>query len=328
MLQFVIRRILLMIPTVIAISMVVFFIIQLPPGDFLDTLVSGLSSQGGTINQEAIDALKDQYGLGQPIYVQYWKWVSGIVTRGDFGRSFEYNQPVSALVWDRLGFSIALSIAALLLTWIIAFPIGVWSAARQYTASDYFFTFLGFIGLAIPEFLLALVLLYVSFKYFGQSVGGFFSPQYVDAAWDGAKFVNLLQHVWIPIVIIAISGTAGLVRITRANLLDELNKPYVVTGRAKGLTEWRLLLKYPVRVALNPFISTIGYTLPAIIGGEAVIAVVLNLPTTGPLLLHSLQSQDMYLAGTLILFVSILTVIGTLVSDLLLAWLDPRIRYQ
>jgi peptide/nickel transport system permease protein len=328
MLQYILRRILLMIPTVIAISMVVFFIIQLPPGDFLDTLVSGLSSQGGTVNQEAIEALKEQYGLGQPIYVQYWKWVSGIVMRGDFGRSFEYNQPVSALVWDRLGFSIALSIAALLLTWVIAFPIGVWSAARQYTISDYFFTFIGFIGLAIPEFLMALVLLYVSFKYFGQSVGGFFSPEYIDASWSGAKFLDFLGHVWIPIVIIAVSGTAGLIRITRANLLDELNKPYVVTGRAKGLTERRLLLKYPVRVALNPFVSTIGYTLPAIIGGEAVIAVVLNLPTTGPLLLHALQSQDMYLAGTLILFVSILTVIGTLISDLLLVWLDPRIRYQ
>ncbi len=328
MIQYIVRRILLMIPTIIAISMVVFVIIQLPPGDFLDTMVSGMASQGGTVNQEAIDALKEQYGLGQPIYVQYWKWAFGIVTRGDFGRSFEYNQPVSALVWDRIGFSVALSFSALFLTWIIAFPIGVWSAARQYTISDYLFTFIGFIGLAIPEFLLALVLLYVSFKYFGQSVGGLFSPQYVDAAWSMGKAVDLAAHIWIPIVIIAISGTAGLIRITRANLLDELNKPYVVTGRAKGLTEWRLLLKYPVRVALNPFVSTIGYTLPAIIGGEAVIAVVLNLPTTGPLLLHALQSQDMYLAGTLILMVSILTVIGTLVSDLLLAWLDPRIRYQ
>lgn len=328
MLSYIIRRILLMIPTVIAISIVVFVIIQLPPGDFLDSLVSGLASQGETVNRDAIDALRDQYGLGQPIYVQYWKWASGIVTRGDFGRSFEYNQPVASLVWDRLGFSLALSLSALILTWIIAFPIAIWSAARQYTLSDYIFTFLGFIGLAIPEFLLALVLLYVSFKYFGQSVGGLFSPQFVDVGWSGAKFLDLLSHIWIPIVIIAINGTAGLIRITRANLLDELNKPYVVTGRAKGLPERRLLLKYPVRVALNPFVSTVGYTLPAIIGGEAVIAVVLNLPTTGPILLHALQSQDMYLAGSLILLLSILTVIGTLLSDLALAWLDPRIRYQ
>jgi peptide/nickel transport system permease protein len=328
MLSYIIRRVLLMIPTIIGISIVVFIIIQLPPGDFLDSLASGLAANGETVNQDAIAALRQRYGIGQPIYVQYWKWASGIVTRGDFGTSFEYNQPVGTLIWDRLGFSIALSVSALLLTWIIAFPIGVWSAARQYTLSDYLFTFLGFIGLAIPEFLLALVLLYVSFKYFGQSVGGLFSPQFIDAGWNGAKFLDFLSHIWIPIVIIAINGTAGLIRITRANLLDELNKPYVVTGRAKGLSEVRLLLKYPVRVALNPFVSTLGYTLPAIIGGEAVIAVVLNLPTTGPILLHALQSQDMYLAGSLILLLSILTVVGTLLSDLMLAWLDPRIRYQ
>jgi peptide/nickel transport system permease protein len=328
MLSYIIRRILLMVPTVIAISIVVFIIIQLPPGDYLDSLASGLASQGETVNRDAIDALRDQYGLGQPIYVQYWKWATGIVTRGDFGRSFEYNQPVGSLVWDRLGFSLCLSLSALILTWIIAFPIGVLSAARQYTPSDYFFTFLGFIGLAIPEFLLALVLLYVSFKYFGQSVGGLFSPQFIDAGWSGAKFLDFLSHIWIPIVIIAVNGTAGLIRITRANLLDELNKPYVVTARSKGLSERRLLLKYPVRVALNPFVSTVGYTLPALIGGEAVIAVVLNLPTTGPILLHALQSQDMYLAGSLILLLAILTVIGTLLSDLALAWLDPRIRYQ
>ena len=327
MIQYIVRRILLMIPTIIAISMVVFVIIQLPPGDFLDTMVSGMASQGGTVNQEAIDALKEQYGLGQPIYVQYWKWAFGIVTRGDFGRSFEYNQPVSALVWDRIGFSVALSFSALFLTWIIAFPIGVWSAARQYTISDYLFTFIGFIGLAIPEFLLALVLLYVSFKYFGQSVGGLFSPQYVDAAWSMGKAVDLAAHIWIPIVIIAISGTAGLIRITRANLLDELNKPYVIAGRARGLSENQLIWEYPVRVALNPFVSTAGFALPGLINGATIVGVVLSLPMHGPLLLRALQSQDMYLAGAFILIIAALTIIGVLISDLVLAWIDPRIRY-
>ena len=328
MLQFILRRSLLMIPTIIAISIVTFAIIQLPPGDFLTGMVAGLASQGEDVNQDAIRALEERYGLGQPVYVQYWKWVTGIVTKGDFGQSFEYNRPVGALIYERLGFSILLAVGALLLTWIIAFPIGIYSAIRQYSIGDYIATFFGFIGLAIPEFMLALVLLYVSFRYFGQSAGGLFSPEYVEAAWSWGKFVDLLSHLWIPVLIIAVSGTAGLIRIMRANLLDELHKPYVVTARAKGLSERRLLLKYPVRSALNPFVSTIGYTLPAIISGEAIIAVVLNLPTTGPLLLKALQNQDMYLAGSLILLVSILTVIGTLVSDVMLAWLDPRIRYQ
>ncbi len=328
MLQYILRRMLMMIPTIIAISIVTFIIIQLPPGDFLTTLVAGLASQGETVNQDAIVALQERYGLGQPIYVQYWKWISGIFLRGDLGQSFEYNRPVSQLIWDRLGFSAALAISTLLFSWLIAFPIGFYSATHQYTPGDYFFTFLGFIGLAIPEFMLALVLLYVSFKYFGQSVGGLFSPEYVDAAWSFARVGDLLAHLWIPVAIIAVGGTAGLIRITRANLLDELNKPYVVTARAKGLSESRLLTKYPVRVALIPFVSTVGWELPQIISGEAIIAIVLNLPTTGPLLLRALQSEDMYLAGSLIFFVSVLTVIGTLISDIALAYLDPRIRYS
>lgn len=328
MLQFIVRRILLMIPTLIAISIVTFIIIQLPPGDFLDTLVAGLASQGESVNQEAIQALRERYGLGDPIYVKYFKWITSIVTRGDFGQSFEYNRPVSSLIWDRMGFTIALAVTAQIFTWVMAFPIGIYSAVRQYTLGDYFFTFLGFIGLAIPEFMLALVLLYVSFRYFGQSVGGLFSPQYIEAAWSWAKFGDLLAHLWIPVVIIGVSGTAGLIRVMRANLLDELHKPYVITARAKGVSERKLLLKYPVRVALNPFVSTVGWTLAGIISGEAIIAIVLNLPTEGPLLLRALQSQDMYLAGSLILLVSALTVVGTLISDVLLAWLDPRIRYQ
>ncbi len=325
---YILRRMLFMIPTIFGISIVTFIIIQLPPGDFLTTLIAGLASQGEDVNREAIEALSERYGLGQPLYVQYWKWMSGVLFHGDFGQSFEYNRPVADLIWDRLGFSVALALATLLLSWLIAFPIGFYSATHQYTVGDYIATFLGFLGLAIPEFMLALVLLFVSFKYFGQSVGGLFSPQYVDAPWSLAKIGDLLGHLWIPVVIVSVAGTAGLIRITRANLLDELNKPYVVTARAKGLSEPRLLTKYPIRVALIPFVSTVGWELPAIISGEAIIAIVLNLPTTGPLLLRALQSEDMYLAGSLIFLVSVLTVIGTLLSDILLAWIDPRIRYS
>lgn len=328
MVTYILRRLVLMVPTIFGISIVTFVIIQLPPGDFLTSLAAGLASQGEQVNQGAIEALRERYGLGQPLYVQYWKWFSGVLTRGDFGQSFEYNRPVADLIWDRLGFSVMLALATLLLSWLIAFPIGFYSATHQYTPWDYLFTLIGFIGLAIPEFMLGLVLLYVSFKYFGQSVGGLFSPQFVDAPWTLAKFGDLLAHLWIPVAIISVAGTAGLIRITRANLLDELNKPYVVTARAKGLAEGRLLLKYPVRVALIPFVSTVGWELPAIISGEAILSIVLNLPTTGSLLLSSLRSEDMYLAGSLIFLVSVLTVIGTLISDIVLAWMDPRIRYS
>lgn len=326
MLSYIIRRLLLMIPTMFAISLVTFFIIQLPPGDFLTTLVSAMSSQGETVNQSALEAMKKQYGLGDPFYVQYYKWMRNILLHGDFGRSFEYNRPVTDLIGNRIWATVGISIGSLIVTWAIAFPIGIYSAVRKYSPGDYIFTFLSFVGLAIPEFMLALVLLYISFKYLDLSVGGFFSSQYVDAAWSFAKFVDLLQHLWIPIIIIGAAHTAGLIRIMRANLLDELNRPYVDTARAKGVEERRLLLKYPVRLALNPFISTVGWVLPGIVSGEIIIAVVLSLPTVGPLLLHALQSQDMYLAGSLILFTSVLTVIGTLISDILLAWLDPRIR--
>ena len=328
MLQYIIRRILLMIPTVFIISILVFFIIQLPPGDFLTTLVSAMASQGETVDQSALQALRDQYGLGQPMYVQYYKWMSNILLHGDFGQSFEYNRPVTSLIGSRMALTIVISLFSLLITWIIAFPIGIFSAVRKYSIGDYIFTLISFIGLAIPEFMLALVLMYISFKYFNQSVGGLFSPQYVDAPWGIGKIGDMLQHMWIPVIIIGAAHTAGLVRIMRANLLDELNKPYVVTARAKGLTERKLLLKYPVRLALNPFVSTVGWILPGILSGEAIIGVVLSLPTEGPLLLHALQSQDMYLAGSLIFLLTILTVVGTLISDIALALLDPRIRYQ
>jgi len=326
MLSYIFRRILMMIPTLIAISIVTFIIIQLPPGDFLTTLVSSLSSQGETVNQDALEALKRQYGLGEPMYYQYLVWMRNILFHFDFGDSFEYNRPVRDLIGGRMAWTVGISIGSIIVTWLIAFPLGFYSAVRKYTPGDYVMTFFSFLGLAIPEFMLALVLLYISFKYFGQSVGGLFSPEYIDAAWSFGKFVDLMSHLWIPVLIIGASSTAGLVRIMRANLLDELNKPYVVTARAKGLSEPALLVKYPVRLALNPFVSTVGWTLPTIVSGEAIVAIVLSLPTVGPLLLRSLQSQDMYLAGSIILLTSVLTVIGTLLSDILLAWLDPRIR--
>lgn len=324
---YILRRVLLFIPTLIAISIVTFAIIQLPPGDFLTSYVAQLSSQGETVDNAAIAALRDRYGLGQPFYVQYAKWVGGML-RGDFGHSLEWNAPVVDLLAGRMGLTFLLALATLLFTWIISIPIGIYSAVRQYSIGDYLASFFGFLGLATPDFLMALALMWIAFAYFGESVGGLFSPQYADAPWSMAKVWDLLKHLWIPIIVLGTSGTAGLIRIMRANLLDELYKPYVETARSKGLSETRLLLKYPVRVALNPFISTIGYVLPFLVSGSVIVSVVLSLPTAGPLLLRSLLSQDMYLAGGFIFLLSTLTVIGTLLSDILLAWLDPRIRLQ
>ncbi|MEM5503098.1 ABC transporter permease [Ahrensia kielensis] len=327
MLGFLLRRILYMIPTVFLVSVVTFIIIQLPPGDYLDTLAAELSDSGG-LDSGTMQALRDQYGLGQSIFVQYYKWITGIVFHGNFGLSFEKNLPVTDLIWDRLGWTFGISLLTLLFIWITALPIGIYSAVRKYSVGDYAATLFGFIGLAVPNFLLALVMMYVAFKYFGQSVGGLVSPEYLDAPWNWDKIVDLLKHIWMPIVVVGTSGAAALIRIMRANLLDELYRPYVVTARAKGMSEFQLLMKYPVRVALNPFISTIGWILPTLVSGEIIVSVVMNLPTTGPMLLRALLVQDMYLAGSLILIVSMLTVLGTLISDILLAWIDPRIRYQ
>ena len=328
MVRFILYRLLLMIPTLFLISVVSFIIIQLPPGDYLNTLVSQMQARGESVDSEAIRALERQYGVGKPMWEQYVIWMQNILLHGDFGDSFEYNRPVTDMIGSRLGWTIGISVGSLIVTWIVAFPLGIYSAVRKYTAGDYVLTFLSFLGLAIPEFLLALVLLYISSEYFGLSVGGLFSPEYVDAPWSLAKMGDLAAHLWIPIVIVGVASTAGLVRTMRANLLDELNQPYVVTARAKGLPENRLIIKYPVRMSLSPFISTLGWTLPAIISGEAIVAIVLNLPTLGPLLLRSLQSQDMYLAGGIILIISVLTVFGTLISDVLLAISDPRIRHS
>ena len=326
MLNYILRRLLHMVLVLIAISIVTFIIIQLPPGDYLTTVMAAMAEEG-VENQALLDALRVRYGLDQPIYVQYWRWATGML-RGDFGWSFEWNQPVSGLIWSRLGLTLLISVCSLLFIWAVAFPIGIYSAVRQYSPGDYLAQIIGYAGLATPNFLLALGLMWISFDYFGWSVGGLISPEFQGDPWSAAKVVDLLQHLWIPIVVVGTAGTAGLIRIMRANLLDELRKPYVETARSKGLRRRTVLLKYPVRLALNPFVSTVGWVLPGLISGEAIVGVVLNLPTTGPLLLRALRSQDMYLAGSFIMMLSVLTVLGTLLSDILLAWLDPRIRYE
>lgn len=325
MLTFIARRCLVMVPTLFAISVVAFVIIQLPPGDYLTTMVTRMEAEGQQVDTAMLEGLRERYGLGQPIHEQYLTWISGIM-HGDFGQSFEYGTSVSSLIADRLPLSIVLTVSTLLATWIIAFPIGLYSAVRQYSPGDYVATTIGFLGLAVPNFLIALGLMYVMHTVFGYSVGGLFSPEYRDAPWNLAKVGDLAAHLWIPIVVLGTAGTAGLIRILRANVLDEVRKPYVVAARARGVPERRLVLKYPLRVAMNPFVSTVGWVLPALLSGEVIVASVLNLPTTGPLLLGALRSQDMYLAGSIILIVSVLTVVGTLLSDVLLAWLDPRVR--
>jgi peptide/nickel transport system permease protein len=326
MLQYIARRVMLMIPTIFVISIISFMIIQLPPGDYLTTYVARLTAQGETVNEAELAFLKERYGLGRPVYEQYFMWMKNIITKGDFGQSFTWNRPVNELIWDRLAFTMLVTGVTTMFVWVVALPIGIYSAVRQYSIGDYIATLFGFIGLATPNFLLALILMFVSIKYLDLSVGGLFSPEYADAPWSLAKVTDLLSHLWIPVIILGMAGTAGLIRIMRANLLDELHKPYVITARAKGVPERRLIWRYPVRAALNPFVSTIGWTLPALISGSIIVSVVLNLPTTGPLLLQALRQQDMYLAGSFILVVSCLTVIGTLLSDIALGWLDPRIR--
>ena len=327
MTKYILRRLLGMVPTLLVISIITFVLIQLPPGDFLTSQLEQLQQQGEQINEERIAALRKRYGLDRPVTVQYVKWITNFV-QGDMGYSFEWNRPVNELIWERLGYTVVIALASLMFTWVIAFPIGIYSALRQYSVADYVFTTLGFIGLATPSFLLAMVLMYLGYEWFGVSVGGLFSPEFVAAPWSWARLVDLLKHVWIPTVVIGMAGTAGLIRVMRANLLDELQKPYVTTARAKGLGPIRLVLKYPVRIALNPFVSTIGWMLPHLFSGATIAAVVLSLPTTGPLLLRALMSQDMYLAGSFIMILSTLTVIGTLLSDILLALIDPRIRYE
>lgn len=326
MVGFILRRMLLFIPTLFFISILVFFLIQLPPGDFLDTLILRMQEGGSSVDTETEALLRERYALDQPFLVQYGRWIGNIISEGDFGRSFNWNRPVSDLIWSRLGWTLLISLGSILFTWALAFPVAVYSATNQYSFFDYLFSFVGFIGLAIPNFLLALVLMWIGFSAFGVSMGGLFSGEYRDAAWSIEKFIDFLSHLWVPIVVLGTAGTAGLIRTMRANLLDELNKPYVEAARAKGLRERRLVWKYPVRVALNPFISSLATLLPSMISGATIVSVVLGLPTTGPLMLDALLEQDMFLAGSFLLMLSFFTLVSTLVSDILLLLVDPRIR--
>jgi peptide/nickel transport system permease protein len=321
------RRALLAVFTVWAISVLSFAIIQLPPGDYVTSYIAQMASMGSVVSDEEAQNLRIQYGLGQPIYIQYLKWMK-LVVKGEFGMSMEWRRPVVEVIGDRLWLTVVVAVASLILTWVLALPIGIFSAVRQYSAGDYVATFIGFIGLAVPNFLLALVLLYFGFILFNAHIGGLFSPDMQDAPWSMARAWDLAKHLPIPALILGLAGTAQQIRIMRANLLDELRKPYVVTARSKGLSELRVILKYPVRMALNPFASTIGYTLPYIVSGSIIVSLVLGLPTVGPLLLRALTSQDMFLAGTIVLLLGVMTVIGTLVSDILLVWIDPRIRIE
>ena len=332
MLGFVIRRVLIGFTTVIFISIVSFVIIQLPEGDFLDAYLAAAAGATSNVAGEIqlspkeIENLRRYYGLDQPLYIQYLKWVFNM-SKGSFGTVLDLQIPVIQLLGERLLLTVILALASVMFTWLLAIPIGIYSAVRLHSIGDYTFTFVGFIGLAVPDFLLALVLMYFSFVYFDANIGGLFSAEYIEAPWSMGRVRDLVNHLGIPAVVLGTSGTAALIRIMRANLLDELHRPYVVTARAKGLSEVWLTLKYPVRVALNPFVSTIGYVLPYLISGSIIVSVVLSLPTLGPVLLRALLQQDMYLAGTIMMFIGVMTVIGTLVSDILLVLMDPRIRF-
>ncbi len=326
--QFIFQRAAILIPFLFLVSVMSFIIIQLPPGDFVDSYIRNLQLQGGTVNEAQKADLEAQYGLDKSLTEQYIIWISNIVLRGDFGNSFRYNQPVSQILAERVPRTVAISLISILITWIIAVPLGIVSALRQYSVWDYLIAFISFIGLAVPPFLLALVLMFFVYSKTGWFVTGLFSPEFRTAPWSLDKLIDLLKNIWLPLLVLPITSTGGIIRVLRASLLDELRKQYVVTARAKGLPERLLIMRYPVRIAVNPLISTIGWMLPAVVGGEVVVAKVLNLPTTGPVLLDAIQSQDMYLAGALVMILSTLTIVGTLVSDILLALFDPRIRYN
>ncbi|SUS03716.1 ABC transporter permease [Candidatus Defluviicoccus seviourii] len=325
MLRYLGRRLVTMMATLLAISALIFFIIQLPPGDYLSNYIAELQSQGEAVTGEKVEFLKKQYGLDRPLVEQYAVWVTSLL-QGDLGYSFEHNLPVSKVVGDRLILSVVLNFATVIFIYVVAFPIGIYSATRQYSWGDYGLTLLGLLGLATPNFLLALILLYFANVAFGTSIGSLMDPQYINQPWSVAKALSVLEHLWVPVVVIGTSGTAGMIRRLRANLLDELQKQYVVTARAKGLPPGRLLRKYPLRMALNPFIADLGSLLPQIVSGSVIVSAVMSLETTGPMLLKALQSQDMYLAGSFLMFLAALTVVGMFLSDVLLALLDPRIR--
>jgi peptide/nickel transport system permease protein len=324
---YIVRRVLMLIPILLLVSFIAFFVIELPPGDWVTTYVSQLRTSGIVLSDQEAERLTQLYGFDQPTYVRYYKWVSGIVTRGDFGWSFQWGKPVSEVIAERLPVTLGISLLALIFSWLVAIPIGIYSATHQYSLVDYFATFIGFIGLATPGFLLAMILAWAANQYLGFSALGLHSTEFLDKPWSVAKFLDMLQHLILPLIIIGMASAGSTIRVLRGNLLDELKKQYVVTARAKGLTERQLLFKYPVRLALNPVFSTIGWLLPAIFAGEVLISIVLSVPSIGPLLLRSTLAQDMYLTGSIVLILSALTIVGSLISDIYLAWADPRIRY-
>ena len=321
------RRTLGMIPTLAVISVIVFVVIQLPPGDIVTSTLDRYRASGVEVSEEQVRNLRAQFNLDKPLRLQYLHWIGGLLV-GDMGYSYMFARPVNELIWERLGYTLLITVSAMLFAWAVAVPLGIYSAVRQYSIADYAFTAGALAGLATPPFLLALVFLYIGFEVFGIPVGGLFSPAYREAPWDLARLGDLLKHLWIPTVVVGLGSTAVTMRVLRANLLDELKKPYVVTARAKGVRPVKLVLKYPFRIAINPFISTLGLQLPALVSGEAIVSIVLNLPTTGKMLLDALLAQDMYLAGSLVMLLAILILVGLLLSDLLLAWIDPRIRYE
>jgi peptide/nickel transport system permease protein len=323
--RYIVQRLLLLPFLLLVYSFVIFVIIQAPPGDFLTAYVATLSASGTSVSTEQIEALRHAYGLDQPFVVQYLYWLRNLLA-GNFGVSLEYHRPNAELIEEQLGLTVALAVMSFVLTWLIAVPAGIYSATHRRSVLDHLLTVINYVGVATPNFMLALILMWIAFAYLGVSVTGLFSPEYAGAPWSLAKLGDLLAHLWLPALILGIAGTARLTRIMRANLLDELNKPYVVTARAKGLREWRLVLRYPVRLALNPLVSTIGWYLPQLFSGSLIVATVMNLPNIGPLLLRALVNQDMYLAGGILLIYSFLTIVGTLLSDIALAMMDPRIR--
>ena len=327
MIRYILWRIMVMVPTLVLISMLIFTIIELPPGDYFESYVEQLKAIGEKADLQEIEELRARYGFDQPEPIRYLNWVAGML-QGDFGYSFEYRMPVTEVVGDRVWLTILVSTVTIIVTWLLAFPIGVYSATHQYSWGDYGLTLLGLIGLAVPNFIFALILMYFANIWFGTSIGHLMDQKYLAEPMSSAKFMSILEHIWIPVIIIGTAGTAGMVRRLRANLLDELNKQYVMTARAKGLHPFRVLVKYPLRMSLNFFISDIGSILPAVISGAEITAVVLSLETTGPMLIRALQSQDMYLAGSFLMFLSFLTVIGVLISDIALALFDPRIRLR
>ena len=326
MTQFLIRRFSILLPMLFVMTVVVFAIIQAPPGDFLESYIEGLEAQGDVVDIAEAEALRRQYGLDKGFHVQYYKWMSQMVLHGNLGRSFEYSKSVNELIGQRLTLTVWLGLFTIIFTWTMAVPIGILSAIKQYSIIDYFFTLLSYLGVGTPNFLLALVLMWFVWAWWGLKVSGLFSPDMRDAPWSIDKVIDLIKHMWVPMLVLGTDGTARFVRIIRANLLDELSKPYVETARAKGLPEWKLILKYPTRLALNPFISTVGWQLPQLFSGSLIVAQVMSLPTLGPLLLTALYSQDMFLAGSIIMILTLLTMIGTVISDILLAMMDPRIR--